>query len=58
MEYILIIIMHIGALDSKESNAITTAVFSSKENCEAAGNQASKLVRATAKKIEYICAKK
>lgn len=58
MEYILILMMHVGTMGSGNSNALTTAVFSSKENCEIAGKEAVKLTSGTVKEIKYTCVKK
>lgn len=58
MEYVLILMMHVGAMGSGNSNALTTAVFSSKEACIGAGREAERLASGTVKEIRYLCAKK
>lgn len=58
MTYVLILIMHVGALGTGNSNAMTTADFSSKQKCEEAGKQAKKLTSGTVKVIEYTCVEK
>ena len=55
MEHILILMMHVGALGTGNSNALTTAVFSNKASCEAAGKLAKSLAENTVKEIKYIC---
>lgn len=56
--YILILMMHVGPIGDGNSNALTTAEFSSKESCETAGKQAVKMALGTVKNIEFVCAKK
>lgn len=58
MEYVLILMMHVGPMGSGNSNALTTAVFSSKETCVVAGNASVKMASGTVKDIQYVCAKK
>lgn len=55
MDYILILMMHVGSMGSGNSNALTTAVFKSKEACEVAGKQSEKLAAFTVKEIKYVC---
>lgn len=55
MEYVLILMMHVGVMGSGNSNALTTAVFSTKEACETAGKSAVKLADETVKEIKYVC---
>lgn len=56
--YILILFAHVGSMGSGNSNAITTAEFSSQSTCTQAGDAAKRLVQGTVKKIEYTCVKK
>lgn len=53
--HILIIFAHVGPLGDGNSNAITTAEFSSLERCQAAGNAAKKLAQGTVKSIDFVC---
>lgn len=53
--YILILMMHVGAMGSGNSNALTTAEFSSMSLCEAAGKQAKELASGTVKEIKFVC---
>lgn len=55
MIYILILMMHVGPLGEGNSNALTTAEFSTKEKCEIAGKAATKLADGTVKEIRYVC---
>lgn len=56
--YILIVMMHVGPMGEGNSNALTTAEFSSKEACDNAGELVEKLATGTVKKIKFVCAKK
>lgn len=58
MVYILILFAHVGAMGSGNSNAMTTAEFSSKETCMAAGDAVRKLAIGTVKEISFVCTKK
>lgn len=58
MTYVLILMMHVGMMGSGNSNALTTAEFSSKETCETAGKEAVKMAEDTVKEIKYVCVKK
>lgn len=58
MTYVLIVIMHVGALGSGNSNSIATQEFSSAEACMEAGKKAMSLVNGTTKEIAYACVKK
>lgn len=58
MLYVLILFAHVGIMGSGNSNALTTAEFSSKETCEAAGNAAVKMADGTVKNISFVCMKK
>lgn len=54
-EYILILMMHVGAMGSGNSNALTTATFLTKEKCEEAGRLSQSLASGTVKEIKYVC---
>lgn len=56
--FILILMMHVGGLGSGNSNALTTAEFSTKAACIEAGEQAKKLANGTVKEIKYVCSAK
>lgn len=56
--FILILMMHVGPMGDGNSNALTTAEFSSKETCESAGKAAKSMASGTVKKIEFVCVKK
>lgn len=56
--YILILFAHVGTTGYGNSNAITTAEFSSQITCIQAGDAAKRLVQGATKKIEYTCVKK
>lgn len=58
MLYVLILFAHVGIIGSGNSNALTTAEFSSKETCEAAGAAAAKMAGGTVKNITFVCMKK
>ena len=58
MEYILILMMHVGAMGSGNSNALTTAIFNTKQACETAGKAAKKVASGTVKEIEFACVEK
>ena len=53
--FILIIFAHVGPMGNGNSNALTTAEFSSKQTCEAAGQAAKRLASGTVKIIDYAC---
>jgi hypothetical protein len=55
--FILIIFAHVGPMGSGNSNAITTAPFSTEQACKAAGEAMKAIARGTVKIIEYHCAK-
>lgn len=55
--YVLVIMMHVGVLGNGNSNALSTAVFTSRENCEAARDAVEKLADGTVKKIRTVCVK-
>lgn len=58
VEYVLILMVHVGLMGDGNSNALTTAIFSSKKNCEQAGEEAAKMSINTTLRIKFICAKK
>ena len=58
MIYVLILFAHVGLMGSGNSNALTTAEFSTAETCKAAGDAAVKMAGGTVKNITYVCAKK
>lgn len=43
MNYILILMMHVGPLGDGNSNALTTAEFLTEEKCESAGKAAVRI---------------
>ena len=55
--WILILFAHVGPLGDGNSNALTTAVFTSQQTCEAAGQAAKKLSFGSTKNITYVCVK-
>jgi hypothetical protein len=56
--YVLILMMHVGALGDGNSNALTTAEYNSKATCEAAGQVAKAMASGTVKEIKFVCTKK
>lgn len=56
--FILILMMHVGPIGKGNSNALTTAEFSSKEACIEAGESATRMALSTVKEIKYVCVKK
>lgn len=55
MSYVLIIMMHVGAIGSGNSNALTHAYFSSQSLCEEARKEIEKLASGTVKEIRTKC---
>lgn len=55
MEWVLIIVMHVGAFGKGNSNAINSAYFSSQALCEEARKEVKKLVSGTVKEINATC---
>lgn len=55
--WILILFAHVGPMGQGNSNALTTAVYSSAESCAAAGKAAKQLAGSSVKKIEWVCTK-
>jgi len=56
--YILILFFHVGAMGDGNSNAVTTAEFTSEQACKTAGDAARTLVKGTVKQMNFICVKK
>lgn len=48
--------MHVGPLGNGNSNALTTAYFSSLFACETAGAKVKAMANGTVKEINYVCA--
>ena len=55
--WVLIIFAHVGAMGNDNSNALTTAYYTSYENCKTAGREAKKLAMGTVKSIDFVCVK-
>lgn len=53
--WILILFGHVGPMGDGNSNTLTTARFTTKERCIAAGNAARGLSTGSTKKIEFVC---
>jgi hypothetical protein len=53
--FVLILFAHVGPMGNGNSNAITTAEFTSRERCEAAAVTAKKLASGSTKVIEAVC---
>lgn len=57
MNWILILMMHVGPMGSGNSNALTSiGGFKTKAGCEKAGEAASEMASGTVKDIKFICA--
>lgn len=56
--YVLVLFVHVGAMGGGNSNAITTAEFTTLQSCTQAGAAAKELAKGTVKEIEFVCAKK
>jgi len=56
--WILILFAHVGPLGQGNSNALTTAEYSTEATCKAAGDVARKMAQGTVKEINYVCTKK
>lgn len=56
--WILIVMMHVGPMGDGNSNALTTAEFTSEAKCKAAGKKAEGLASGTVKDIRFVCAEK
>lgn len=55
MKWILILFAHVGPIGNGNSNAITTAEFSTQQTCMAAGAAAKRMAQGTVKSIEFVC---
>lgn len=55
--WVLIVFAHVGPLGNGNSNALTTAYFSSAETCKLGGEAAKKLAMGSVKNIDYACVK-
>ena len=55
--WILILFAHVGPIGEGNSNALTTAQFTSQATCQTAGESAKKLVAGTVKSIGFVCVK-
>lgn len=53
--WILILFAHVGPMGNGNSNALTTAWYSTAERCQNAGKAAQKLVSGSVKNIEWVC---
>ena len=56
--WILILFAHVGMMGQGNSNALTTAEFTSKSKCEIAGKAASALASGSVKDINFVCVEK
>lgn len=58
MNWILVIMIHAGALSSKDSMAITSVPgFKTQEECIAAGKASEVLGKTTTKDVKFVCLK-
>jgi hypothetical protein len=55
--WILILFAHVGPMGQGNSNALTTAQFSSQQACTEAGKAAKSMAAGTVKAIEFVCVK-
>ena len=55
VNWVLILFAHVGPMGDGNSNALTTAYFTTRPACEAAGRAAKNLASASTKVIEYVC---
>jgi hypothetical protein len=53
--WILILFAHVGVMGQGNSNALTTAQFSTEKACVAAGDAARQLAKSTVKEISFVC---
>lgn len=58
MIWVLILFAHVGMLGDGNSNALTTAEFTSQVSCQAAGKAAKALVSGSVKEISFVCVQK
>lgn len=57
MNWILIVMMHVGMMGDGNSNALTSvAGFESQAACVKAGNAAVAMASGTVKEIKFVCA--
>lgn len=56
--WILILFAHVGPLGDGNSNAMTTAEFSTQAKCVAAGNASKRMASGSVKSIEFVCVEK
>jgi hypothetical protein len=56
--FILILFAHVGSMGTGNSNAMTTAEFSSQKTCMVAGQAAKSMASGTVKLIEFVCVPK
>ena len=56
--WILILFAHVGMLGDGNSNALTTAEFSTQSTCNAAGTRAKTLAQGSVKEISFVCVQK
>lgn len=56
MEWVLILLVHVGWLGKTDSNSLVSVPgFSSVEECRAAGESSKQLVSGTKKELAYVC---
>jgi hypothetical protein len=55
--WVLVLFAHVGPMGDGNSNALTTALFSSQHTCEEAGKAAKNLSFGSTKRITYVCVK-
>ena len=56
--WILLLFAHVGAFGDGNSNALTTAEFSSQTTCQVAGKAAKTLATGSVKQISFVCVQK
>jgi hypothetical protein len=54
-EWVLILWLHAGAWTDKDSMALATQQFATKELCDTAGKNAVKMTNGTVKTGKYVC---
>ena len=58
IEYVLILMMHVGIMGKTDSNSITSVPhFTSEAECRSAGAQAHEMANGTVKEIKFVCVK-
>lgn len=55
MSWALVIMLHVGAIGSGNSNALNSIRFHSKDLCEASRREVEKLASGTVKEINTVC---